>query len=350
MAMTDLRQLAFLQAANLQPASHTPVWFMRQAGRYMPEYRKIREKFGLLDICAQPELACEVTLQPVEAFDVDAAILFADILLPLVPMGLELRFATGEGPVIDNPIRGMTDVVQLRAVNVGHELGHVLSAVRLVRGELEGRIPLIGFSGAPFTVASYAIEGCSSRRFLETKRVMYGAPEVWHALMRKLTDVLADYVVAQVEAGSQAIQLFDSWAGTLSAEDYRAFAQPYSQIIFERLAEHRVTTIHFGVNTGHMLAELRAAGGNVIGLDWRLPLDEGWRIVGGDRGIQGNLDPTALFAPLPELEKRAIDVLRRARGKNGHIFNLGHGILPGTPVDNVKALVDFVHQYDPDLT
>ena len=336
--------LPFLAAARREPAAHTPVWFMRQAGRYMAEYRAIRERHSLLEICAQPELAAEVTLQPVRRLGVDAAILFADILLPLVPLGLDLAFAHGEGPVIRTPVRSQRDVERLAAVDVRDGLAHVLEAVRLVRRELPAEVPLIGFAGAPFTVACYAIEGGTSRHFIEAKTLMYGAPDTWHALLDRLVKVLGDYLAAQVEAGAQALQVFDSWVGALSPDDYRRYVQPHSRRLFERLRPLGVPTIHFGVDTTTLLELMRDAGGDVLGLDWRVPLDEAWVWVGEDRAVQGNLDPVALFAPRPELEARVRDVLRRAGGRPGHIFNLGHGILPGTPVDNVRAVVDLVHE------
>ncbi len=333
-----------LAAARREPASHTPVWFMRQAGRYLPEYRAIREHHTLLEIVAQPELAAEVTLQPVRRLDVDAAILFADILLPLVPMGLELEFAKGEGPVIRNPVRTAGDVMRLAPVDVHDALSSVLETVRLVRGELDDLVPLIGFAGAPFTVACYAIEGGSSKNFVEAKRLMYGAPDVWNGFMSRLVTVIGDYLTAQVEAGAQAVQVFDSWAGALSPSDYRRYVQPHSRALFERLEPLGVPTIHFGVDTATLLEPMRDAGGDVIGLDWRVPLDEGWVWIGEDRAVQGNLDPTALFAPVDELERRVRDILARAGGRPGHIFNLGHGLLPTTPVDNVRRVVDLVHE------
>jgi uroporphyrinogen decarboxylase len=335
---------AFLAAAAREPAAHTPVWFMRQAGRYLPEYRAIREHHTLLEICANPELAAEVTLQPVRRLGVDAAILFADILLPLVPMGLDLVFASGEGPVIRNPVRQPEDVAALRAVDVPDALSSVLEAVRLVRGALDEQVPLIGFAGAPFTVASYAIEGGSSRHFIEVKRFMYAEPAAWATLMDRLVTILGDYLAAQVEAGAQALQVFDSWAGILSPGDYRRYVLPHSKRLFDRLRTLGVPTIHFGVDTTALLDLLREAGGDVIGLDWRVPLDEAWVWVGPDRAVQGNLDPVALFAPRRELEDRVRDILRRAEGKPGHIFNLGHGLLPTTPVDQVRAVVDLVHE------
>ncbi|MEK6769293.1 MAG: uroporphyrinogen decarboxylase [Gemmatimonadota bacterium] len=343
MAVSGTATSPLLLAAARQPAGVTPVWFMRQAGRYLPEYRAIRSRHSLLEICAQPELAAEVTLQPVRRLGVDAAILYADILLPLVPMGLELAFASGEGPVIGNPVRTPGDVAALREVDVQEGLGAVLEAVRLVRGELDGRVALIGFAGAPFTVACYAIEGGSTRQFALTKRLMYGASEAWHQLMVRLVRVTSAYLAAQVEAGAQVVQVFDSWAGALSADDYRRFVLPHQRALFASLHQLGVPTIHFGVGTGHLLELLREAGGDVIGLDWRTPLDEGWRRVGMDRAVQGNLDPTALFAPPRELTRQVRAVLRRAAGRPGHVFNLGHGILPGTPVDAVRAVVDLVH-------
>jgi uroporphyrinogen decarboxylase len=343
MAVSASTGAAFLRAARGEAVDVTPVWFMRQAGRYMAEYRAIRKHHTLLEICARPQLAAEVTLQPVEHIGVDAAILFADILLPLVPLGLHLEFAAGEGPVLRNPIRTAPDVAALRTVDPDADLAHVMEAVRLVRAELNGRVPLIGFAGAPFTVASYAIEGGSSRHFVETKKLMYGAPGLWHALLGKLSVVLGDYLAGQVRAGAQAVQLFDSWVGTLAPDDYRAFVLPHTRAIFDRLRPLGVPMIHFGVGTAMLLELQREAGGDVIGLDWTMPLDAGWARV-PDRAVQGNLDPVALFAPLPELERRVHDVLHRAAGRPGHIFNLGHGILPHTPVDHVRAVVDMVHE------
>jgi uroporphyrinogen decarboxylase len=334
----------FLRACRREPVDVTPVWFMRQAGRYMAEYRAIREKYSLLEICSQPELAAEVTLQPVRALGVDAAILFADILLPLIPLGLGLEFAKGEGPIIRRPVRTLEDVHMMRPVDVEADLGYVLEAIRILRGELNG-IPLIGFCGAPFTVASYIIEGGSSRAFIKTKTMMYSAPEAWHALMDKLSNILAEYLVAQIRAGAQAVQIFDSWVGALSPEDYEKFVLPYSQRILQSAQAQHVPVIHFGTNTATLLPLMKHAGGNVIGLDWRIPLDDGWALLGPDVAVQGNLDPALLFAPLPELKKRVHDILRRADGRPGHIFNLGHGILQHTPVDHVKAVVDMVHEY-----
>ena len=335
----------FLRACRREPVDVTPVWFMRQAGRYMAEYRAIREKHSLLEICYQPELAAEVTLQPVRVLGVDAAILFADILLPLIPLGLGLEFAKGEGPVIGKPVRTLGDLAAMRPVNAQSDLGYVMEAIRILRREL--KVPLIGFCGGPFTVASYIIEGGSSRDFLKTKTMMYSAPEVWRALMEKLSRVLADYLVAQIRAGAQAVQIFDSWVGALSPQDYEIFVLPYSQRVLAAAKAEKVPVIHFGTNTTTLLPLMKRAGGDVIGLDWRIPLDDGWALLGRDVAVQGNLDPALLFAPRPEIKKRVEDILRRAESRPGHIFNLGHGILQHTPVENVEAVVDMVHEFSP---
>lgn len=336
------------EACRLRPVDRTPVWLMRQAGRYLPEYRQMREKHRLLEICAQPELAAEVTLQPVRRFAPDAAILFADILLPLVPMGVELEFAAGEGPVLRNGVAAAADVERLRPVDIEDALGATLQALRIVRNELAVDIAVIGFAGGPFTLASYLIEGGSSRRFLRTKSFMYREPAAFTALMAKLSRVTADYLLAQIRAGADAVQLFDSWVGWLSPEDYRDFVLPHSAAVFDAVRATGVPAIHFGVDTGGLLELLRDAGGDVIGLDWRLSLSEGWRRVGYDRGVQGNLDPAALLAPIPEIERRTRAILADAAGRPGHIFNLGHGILPETPVDAVAAVIDTVKQWEPE--
>jgi len=336
----------FLRACRREPVDCTPVWFMRQAGRYMAEYRAIRAKYSLLEICAHPDLAAEITLQPVRALDVDAAILFADILLPLVPMGIDLEFAADEGPVIHNPIRTSTDVAALRSVEPRESLAHVLQAIGLVRRELGGHTPLIGFAGAPFTLASYLIEGGSSRTFVKTKQMMYGAPRTWHALMGKLAGVIADYLVAQTEAGAQAVQLFDSWVGCLSPDDYCEYVLPHSQFVLRAVRATGVPAIHFGTGTATLILWMKTAGGDVIGLDWRMPLDLAWKALGPETAVQGNLDPVALLVepPYPELERRVQAILKQASGRPGHIFSLGHGILPETPVENVKAVVAMVHE------
>ncbi|HUX38135.1 MAG TPA: uroporphyrinogen decarboxylase [Rectinemataceae bacterium] len=335
----------FLRACRGESVDATPVWFMRQAGRYMAEYRAIRQKYTLLEICDRPEMAAEVTLQPVRAFGVDAAILFADILLPLVPMGIGLEFAKGEGPVIHNPIATAADVEALSVIDPKEALHNVMEALAIVKRELAGKTPLIGFAGAPFTLASYIIEGGSSRSFTKTKRLMYGAPEVWHALMDKLATVISAYLVAQVDSGADVVQLFDSWVGALSPEDYREFAQPYAKRILDAVKVRGVPSIHFGTESATLLSLMAEAGGDVIGLDWRTDLAKGWESVGPGRAVQGNLDPVALFAPRPELEKRVRSVLAKAGNRDGHIFNLGHGILQETPEDNVRAVVEMVHEY-----
>ncbi len=334
----------FLAACRRQPVDCTPVWFMRQAGRYMSEYRALRARYSMLELCTPPELAAQVTLQPVAALGVDAAILFADILLPLVPMGIDLDFSAGEGPVIHNPVRSEDDVAALRPVDPAASLNNVLQAVRLVRRALGEKVPLIGFAGAPFTLASYLIEGGGSRQLARTRQMMYSRPALWQSLMEKLARVIAAYLSAQVDAGAQAVQLFDSWVGVLAPDDYRRFVLPYNQIIFSALAECGAPTIHFGTGTASLLGAMREAGGDVIGVDWTTPLDQAWDTLGAGIAVQGNLDPAALFAPPDELELRVRTILAQAAGRPGHIFNLGHGILPETPVDTVKRVVDMVHE------
>ncbi len=333
----------FLKACRREPVDCTPVWFMRQAGRYMQEYQAVRAKHSILEVCKTPELAAQVTLQPIDRFPLDAAIIFADILLPLEPMGLSLAFTEGEGPVIKNPIRDRAAVEQLKAID-GDELRYVEEAIELARKALAGKVPLIGFAGAPFTLASYAIEGGGSKSFLTTKQFMYREPEAWHKLMDKLARVVTGYLRRQIRAGAQAVQLFDSWVGCLSAGDYAEYVLPHVQLIFEGLKHENVPTIHFGTGTAGLLKLMKEAGGTVIGVDWRVHLDEAWATVGHDVAVQGNLDPVVLFAPLHEIERRVEDILRRAAGRSGHIFNLGHGILPNTPVENVAAAAEFVHK------
>ncbi len=311
----------------------------------MAEYRKIREKHGLLQMFKTPELAAEVTLQPVNALPVDAAIIFADILLPLEGMGIRIDFPEGEGPVIHNPVRNRSEARALRVANPEEELGYVLKSLQLVRAELNGRLPLIGFAGGPFTLASYAIEGGGSRSYLLTKKTMYGEPQIWSLLMTKLTRTLTAYLLAQVKSGAQVVQIFDSWVGCLSPADYRKYVMPYSQQIFHELRQTGVPAIHFGTGSGDLLPLMREAGGDVIGADWRVSLDVAWQRVGAGVGIQGNLDPAALMAPWAVLKRSAKEILDRAAGRAGHIFNLGHGILPATPPDAVKALADYVHEY-----
>ena len=310
----------------------------------MSEYRALRERYSLLDICRTPDLATEVTLQPVRRIEVDAAILFSDLLLPLEPMGISFDFIRGEGPAIDNPLRSEADLERVRKFEPREHLGYVLDAIRQIKPALGGRVPLIGFAGAPFTLASYAIEGGHSSAFTHTKALMYGAPAAWHRFCDTIADIVGDYLTAQVEAGVDAVQVFDSWVGALNAADYREFILPHTRRIFDRIAPLGVPTIHFGVGTGSILGELREAGGDVIGADWRTPLDEAWRRIGSDRAIQGNLDPTLLLGPLDRVYAATDDVLARADGRPGHVFNLGHGILPTTPVEHVQALARYVHQ------
>ena len=334
----------FLRACRREPVDATPVWFMRQAGRYMASYRAIRERHTLLEICRQPELAVEVTMQPVEAIEVDAAILFSDLLLPLAPMGIPFDFVKGEGPVIDPPVRTVERIDQLRRFEPREDLSHVLDTIRLLRTRLGDRAPLIGFAGAPFTLASYAIEGGPSSNYARTKALMYGDPEAWHRLADTFASVVGDYLTAQIEAGAQAVQVFDSWVGALSPEDYREFALPHTRKIFETIRPLDAPSLHFGTGTATLLPDMREAGGDVIGLDWRIPLDTGWDIVGDQHAVQGNLDPTLLLGPVNRMLRGAVDVLRRAQGRPGHIFNLGHGILPSTDLEHVQTLARFVHE------
>ena len=317
---------------------------MRQAGRYMKSYRDIRAKHSILEICKKPELAAEVTLQPVEILDVDAAIIFADLLLPVEPMGLKLSFIAGEGPSIENAITEPEDIDGLSTSRTD-ELGYVAESIQVVTRALAGRVPVIGFVGAPFTLASYMIEGGPSKTFLKTKKLMYADETMWRRLMGKLVDVLGDFASLQIGGGAKAIQVFDSWVGALSPDDYVRYVQPYSRALIERIRSTSVPVIHFGTGTAGFFRELHAAGGDVIGVDWRVNIDQAWSDIGYRSAIQGNLDPIALFAPLPELKTKVHDLLRRTGNRPGHIVNLGHGILPETPVDNVKAVVQMVREF-----
>jgi uroporphyrinogen decarboxylase len=332
----------FLRACRCQPTDVTPVWFMRQAGRYMPEYRALREKYSLVEICKTPELALEVTLQPLR-LGVDAAILFADILLPLEPMGASFEFAKGEGPVVHNPVRDRRAIDCLRVFEPEEGLGYVLSAVRLIRRELDGKCPLIGFAGGPFTIASYLIEGGKSSDFQRTKGLMWSDPEAWSSLMTRLSEVIRRFLLAQIAAGAQAVQLFDSWVGVLSPADYRDSVLPFVQKILGDVTKTGAPVIHFGTNTATLLEAQAEAGGTVIGIDWRIGLNDAWERIGTHRAIQGNLDPLLLCAPVAVAATRARAIVAEAAGKPGHIFNVGHGILPTTPVDHVRALVDLIH-------
>jgi uroporphyrinogen decarboxylase len=332
-----------LRAARREPTPFTPVWLMRQAGRYLPEYRALRARHGFLELCRNAEAAAEVTLQPVERLGVDAAILFADILLIVEPLGVGLEFAQGEGPVIRSPIRSGAQVARLGPLDVEAAVPFVFETVRKVVRALSGRVPLIGFAGAPFTVASYLVEGGPSRDYLHTKRLMYREPDAWHRLLVLLAEATGRYLNGQIAAGAAVVQLFDSWVGVLSPSDYRAFVQPHVGALLKMLTPG-VPVIHFGTGTAALLPHMRDAGGDVIGVDWRVDLDVAWRLVGEDVGVQGNLDPAVLLAEPSYIRERARDVLARAGGRPGHIFNLGHGVLPDTPVEHVKALVDIVHE------
>ncbi len=332
-----------LRAARREPTPVTPVWLMRQAGRYLPEYRALRERYGFLELCKTPAAAAEVTLQPVRRFAVDAAILFADILLILEPLDVGLEFARGEGPVIHRPVRSEADVARLKPIDVESAVGSVFETVRLVRRELEPSVALIGFAGAPFTVASYVVEGGASRDYLHTKRLMYEAPAAWHRLMEVLADATAVYLNGQIDSGAQAVQLFDSWVGALAPDDYREYVLPHTRSVIRALRSG-TPVIHFGTGTATLLPLMREAGGDVIGLDWRIDLDRGWAAVGHDVGVQGNLDPALLLAKPSVVRERVKAILARAGGRPGHIFNLGHGVHQSTPVDHVRALVEMVHE------
>lgn len=335
----------FLKACRREQTEFTPVWLMRQAGRYMPEYMAIRSKHSFLEMCKSPELAAEVTLQPVDILGVDAAILFADILLPLEGMGIGLEFAKDEGPVIHNPVRSQRDVDNLRVIDAEEATPYVMEAIRILRRELVNKVPLIGFSGAPFTLASYIIEGGGSKTYINCKRMMYEAPSVWHALLEKVSEVIVRYLKAQIAAGAQAVQVFDSWVGTLAPDDYREFVLPHSRFVMEGLKNEGVPVIHFANNAATLLEMVKEAGGDVIGLDWRLNLDGAWSRLGYDVAVQGNLEPLSLFAPPAVIEKKVKSILAKAGKRPGHIFNLGHGIHKETPVEKAKILVEAVHKY-----
>jgi uroporphyrinogen decarboxylase len=337
------RPLPFLQACRREPTPYTPVWLMRQAGRYMPEYRAMRAKHGFLDLCKRPEAAAEVTLQPVKRLGVDAAILFADILLVLEPLGVGLEYTRGDGPLIHRPVRSAEDVERLKPVEVQQAVPFVFETVRLAGRALGDRLPLIGFAGAPFTLASYLIEGGASRAFLHTKRFMRQERSAWHVLMGRLAAITADYLNGQVAAGAQAVQLFDSWIGTLSPSDYREFVLPHSRAVIRAITPG-VPVIHFGTGTAGLLPLMKEAGGDVLGLDWRVELGPTWDRLGHDVAVQGNLDPAILLTSVGEIRRAVKEILDGAAGRPGHIFNLGHGVHQETPVDHVRALVDMVHE------
>ncbi len=334
----------FVRACLRKPVDRTPVWFLRQAGRYMQEYRDIRKHHTLVEICKQPEIAAEVTITAAEKLGVDAAIIFADLLLPLEPMGLPFEFQAGEGPVVHHPVRTAEDVRALRTDRTD-DLGYVARAIEKVAAHFRDRLGIIGFCGAPYTLASYMIEGGGSRNYIHTKQLMYGDAAAWRLLLDKLVIVLTEYCRLQVQAGADVIQIFDSWVGSLSLSDYRDYAFEASKRLVRAVREMGVPVIYFGVETAGLLSTMASTGADVIGLDWRQPLDEGWRAVGPTRAVQGNLDPITLFAPLEVLEQRVKEILRAAQGRPGHIFNLGHGIVPGTPVENVQAVVRMVREF-----
>lgn len=335
----------FLRACRREPLDCPPIWFMRQAGRSLPEYRELRKRHTLMEICRQPEVCLEVTMQPVRRLGVDAAIFFSDIMMPLGPMGIRFDIVENVGPVIDNPITSRADVEALRLPVWEEDMPQALEALRLIRREVDGKQALIGFAGAPFTLAGYLIENKPSRDLTRTKAMMYRDPALWHALLEKLARAIRDYLLAQVRAGAQAVQLFDSWIGSLSGADYDEFVAPYSRYILDGLRDAGVPRLHFGTGTAMLLERMRAAGADVVGADWRIPLDEAWQRIGHDCAIQGNLDPVTLLGPLDRLERAAGDVLRRAAGRPGHIFNLGHGVLPDTPVASLEHLVGFVRAW-----
>jgi uroporphyrinogen decarboxylase len=334
----------FIRAVKAQSTDRTPVWFMRQAGRYMAEYRAIRKQYSLIEICKKPQVAAQVTIEAAEILKVDAAIIFADLLLPLEVMGLPFHFAAGEGPKIERPVRSSEDIANLRTDRAA-DLGYVSEAVKLVSTHFGDKLPVIGFCGAPFTLASYMIEGGSSRNYLFTKKMMYSSPAAWDELMKKLVSVTAEYSTEQVHAGADCIQIFDSWVGCLSVEDYRRYVLPHVTDLVKRLQKTKVPVIYFGTDSSTLLPSMQETGAEVIGLDWRIPIDTGWKMLGFKGAVQGNLDPVLLFADWKELKSRAENILQQAAGRPGHIFNLGHGILPETPVENVRALCDFIREH-----
>jgi len=331
----------FLRACRREPVDVTPVWFMRQAGRYQPEYRRIREKYSLLEICTIPELAAEVTILPVKQLGVDAAILFSDIMIPIRQIGIPVELEPDVGPVLERPVRTASDLKALRPLVPGEDVPFVLEAIRILRRELD--VPLIGFAGGPFTLASYLVEGRPTRKFTEVKRMMFGAPLIFHELMERISLIVTEYLLAQAEAGAQALQLFDSWIGALSPQDYEAFVYPYSRKILSALEETGLPRIHFGVGTGELLPLMRDAGADVVGVDWLVPIDVAWDRVGHATAVQGNLEPALLLGHEALALERTRDILRRAGGRPGHIFNLGHGVLPQTKVGTLQRVVEAVH-------
>jgi len=336
---TDYR---FLKACRNEPVDTTPVWLMRQAGRYMSEYRSVRAKVSFLELCKSPELCTEVTIQPIDLLGVDAAIMFSDILVPIEPMGMKLDF--NPSPVFESPIRSQADVDALRVIDPQEDVPFVMETIKMLRRELEGRVPLIGFSGAPFTLASYMVEGGGSKNFVKLKSMMWGAPEVYRSLMEKVTETVIKYLQAQVDAGAQALQLFDTWGGALAPADYLNYVMPYTMRVIQAVKTPGVPMINFVGNSQGLMPLVAKSGGDVIGVDWRIDIAEARRQVGRDKAVQGNLDPIALLAPISEIDRKVKEIIIAA-GDTGHVFNLGHGIIPETPVDHVKALVDSVHKH-----
>lgn len=333
----------FLKACRREPVDCTPVWMMRQAGRYLPEYREIRQKYTFLEMCKTPDVAAEITIQPVRRFEIDAAIIFADILLPLEPMGIGLEFAKGEGPIIRNPIRTISDVEKLKPVDTATQIPYLMKAIKIVLKELDGKVPLIGFSGAPFTLASYIIEGGGSRNYEHAKAMMFSEPKTWHRLMEHLSAAVINYLNAQIDAGVQAVQLFDSWVGALGPSDYREFVLPHQKKVIAGIKK-TLPLIHFAHGANHLLEMVAEAGGDVIGLDWRCELGKAWELIGYDKAVQGNLDPVALFGSKDFIRRRVKDILDQAAGRNGHIMNLGHGILQQTPIENAAEFINATHE------
>jgi uroporphyrinogen decarboxylase len=334
----------FLRACRRLPVDRTPVWFMRQAGRYLPEYRALRGDRDILETCKDAEQVVEITQQPLRRMPLDAAIVFSDIMVPLAAVGVPVRIEPGRGPLVDEPLRSRADIERLRPLEPAADLPELLEAIRLLRADLE--VPLIGFAGAPFTLASYLVEGGPSRQHERTKAMLFGEPASWDALLSRLVDLVAAHLTAQAEAGAQALQIFDSWVGALHPAAYRRSVAPHMRALFDRLVPLGVPTIHFGVGTGELLADMAEAGGDVIGVDWRTPLDAGWSRVGGPgtRAVQGNLDPAALLVSREAVERETRAVLAAAGGRDGHVFNLGHGVLPSTPVEHLQLVVDLVHE------
>ena len=333
----------YLKACRKESVDCTPVWIMRQAGRYLEEYRAVRAKYSFIETCKTPELAAEITLQPIRRFELDAAIIFADILLPLEKMGIDFEFTKEDGPQINNTVRSRGDVEKMRAINPMEEMSYLMDAIRMVKRELGGTVPLIGFSGAPFTLASYITEGGGSKNYVFTKTMMYREPDTWRLLMEKLTDMVIVYLNDQIKAGVQAVQVFDSWVGCLSVADYREFVLPYQKRLMASL-DKSAPHIHFAFGASHLLTMIKDAGGDVLGLDWRIDIDEAWKLLNHEPGVQGNLDPVALYGSREYIKRRVQNILDGAGNRNGHIFNLGHGILPTAPPDNAKYMIDLVHE------